>query len=284
MFTSFPPTVICSTHARRKSRCLSPVGDLTCPLHLTAEVAEALKGLMERSSRAPGSSLEHTAFDGPRISLSRQLADDAGFQGWLKSQKTAHSGFATELRMPPSRKAATPISGLSPTEHVPLIYGAPAFPLRLKSLMPQIPVTSGTVEYTQETAFTPSAAVVAEAALKPAMAATFAEALAKCATIAQYVKTTVQSLADTPMLSSWLDGRLSYAVSLKEEGVILNGDATASPAIQGLMNLAPTFSYTPATGDTGMDVIAHAIGTLMGAGYPVDGVVLNAANDTAMAC
>jgi HK97 family phage major capsid protein len=31
-----------------------------------------------------------------------------------------------------------------------------------------------------------------------------------------------------------------------------------------------------------MDVIAHAIGQLMGAGYPVDGVVLNAADYTAM--
>jgi HK97 family phage major capsid protein len=238
--------------------------------------------LMQRSSRPPGA-MDTSALDGPRVALSRQLVDDIGFQHWLKSQKTHHSAFACELKMPAlSRKAGTPITGLSPTEHVGAIWGAPAFPLRLRTLLPQIPVTSGTVEYTQETSFTPSAAVVAEAALKPQMAATFTEATAKCATIAQYVKISVQSLADTPMLSTWLDGRLTYAVSLKEESVILNGDATATPAIQGLMQVAPVFSYTPATGDTGMDVIAHAIGQLTGAGYPVDGVVLNSADYTAM--
>jgi HK97 family phage major capsid protein len=37
-------------------------------------------------------------------------------------------------------------------------------------------------------------------------------------------------------------------------------------------------SFTPVAGDTGMDVIAHAIGQLMGAGFPVDGVILNSAD------
>jgi HK97 family phage major capsid protein len=77
------------------------------------------------------------------------------------------------------------------------------------------------------------------------------------------------------MLTTWLDGRFTYSVGLKEESVILNGDATATPAIQGLMNVAPAFSYTPTGTDQGMDVIARAAGQLMGAGYPVDGVVLN---------
>jgi HK97 family phage major capsid protein len=248
-----------------------------------APLRKEINSIAQRVSRPPGFSPLPASLDGPRIALSRQLSDDIGFQHWLKSQKTHHSAFAMELKTPTlSRKAGTPISGLSPTEHVGAIWGAPAFPLRLRTLVPQVPVTSGNIEYTQETSFTPSAAVVAEAALKPQMAAAFAEATAKCATIAQYVKVTVQSLADTPMLSTWLDGRLTYAVSLKEESVILNGDATATPAIQGLMNVAPAFSYTPATGDTGMDVIAHAIGQLMGAGYPVDGVVLNSADYTAM--
>jgi HK97 family phage major capsid protein len=114
------------------------------------------------------------------------------------------------------------------------------------------------------------------------MAAAYAEATAKCATIAQYVKVTQQSLADTPTLVTWLDGRLIYAVSLKEESVILNGDAAATPPIQGLMNAAPAFGYAPSGTDQGMDVIARAAGQLMGAGYPVDGIVLNSADYIAM--
>src|SRR5262249_42784639 len=159
-----------------------------------------------------------TALGSPTSGLSRQLSEDSGFQTFLRSNKTAHSAYATELQLPSSRKA---ISGLSPTEHVGLIWGGAAFPLRLRSLMPVIPVTSGTVEYTVEQTFTPSAAVVAETALKPQMAATFAEVTSKIPTIAQFVKVTVQSLADSPQLSMWLDSRLAYACTLKEENVIL---------------------------------------------------------------
>ncbi len=75
--------------------------------------------------RPPGNgNLEHAALNAP-ATLSRQLTDDAGFQHWLKSNKLQSSGFATELRMPSlSRKAA--IANISPTEHVPLIYGPTA--------------------------------------------------------------------------------------------------------------------------------------------------------------
>jgi HK97 family phage major capsid protein len=242
---------------------------------------KSLTALAQRTSRPPGFSLE-SAVSIPALSLSHQLSADSGFMSFLRANKTAHSAFATELRLPPSRKAGTPISGLSPTQHVGLIWGAPAFPLRLRTLMPVIPVTSGSLEWTVEQSFTPSAAVVAETALKPQMAATFVEQTGKCATIAQYCKVSVQSLADTPMLTQWLDAGVSYACTLKEEAVILNGDATATPAIQGLMQVAPAFAYTPATGDQGMDVIGHAIGQLMGAGYPVDGIVLNSVDYTAM--
>jgi HK97 family phage major capsid protein len=237
-----------------------------------------VKTLMERSSRAPGS--DSTALAAPPITLSRQLLDDGGFQAFIKSNKTQHSAYATELRLPLNRKAA--ITGLSPTEHVGAIWGPPVFPLRVKSLLPQIPTSSGAVEFTVEQSFTPSGAIVPEGALKPQMAATYVEQTSKAVTIAQYCKASVQSLADTPMLAGWLDGRLSYAVALKEEAVIVGGDATAVPPVNGLLQIAPTFVYTPSGTDQGMDVIARAAGQLWGAGYPVDGVILNSADYVSM--
>jgi hypothetical protein len=112
-------------------------------------------------------------------------------------------------------------------------------------------VTSGTIEYTQETSFTPSATVVPETTTKPAMVITVTEATAKCATIASIVKVSKQSLADTGLMNAWLNVRLGYSVNLKEEDTLINGDATNS--ISGLMQLATPYAYTPATGDTGMD-------------------------------
>jgi HK97 family phage major capsid protein len=66
----------------------------------------------------------------------------------------------------------------------------------------------------------------------------------------------------------------------EHDGPGLDGDATNS--INGLMQMATAFSYTPAASDNGMDVIAHAIGQLMGKGYAVDGIILNSADYTLM--
>jgi HK97 family phage major capsid protein len=238
-----------------------------------APLRKQLQTVMQRNSRPPGADLEHTSLGFSPGALSRQLNDDAGFQHWLKSNKMQTSGFAAELRMPSlQRKAA--IANISPVEHVGPIYGVPMFPLRLVSLMPVIPVSTGNVEFLEETAFTPNAQVVAETNLKPTTTATYQEKLAKVATVASLLKVSLQALADLPQLSVWLDTRLLYAVLLKQEDVILNGDVTNS--ISGLMQLATAFAYTPLTTDNAMDVIANAAGALMAQGYSVDGVVMNA--------
>jgi HK97 family phage major capsid protein len=147
-------------------------------------------------------------------------------------------------------------------------------------LLPTLPVTSGSVEYIKETAYTPAAGVIPETQKKPEMAATYAPATTKCATIADCIKATLQSIADVPSLNLCLDQRLSYSVSLKEESLLLNGDVPQ--AIQGLMDFATAFVYTPLTTDTGMDILARAAGALMKNGYVPDGVVLAADDFTAM--
>jgi HK97 family phage major capsid protein len=125
-----------------------------------------------------------------------------------------------------------------------------------------------------------SGEVVPEGEVKPPLSITFSEATSRVATIANYVKISRQSLLDVPLMSTWLNIRLSYSVNLKEEDVLINGDTTNN--IQGLMQLATPFAYTPLATDQQMDVIAHSIGALMGKGYSPDGVILNAADYTSM--
>jgi hypothetical protein len=246
------------------------VAELRSQMDLAADraVQHHMRPYIERfASKGPGLD-GRASFETASLSLAAQLSRDETFRQWVKSNKVPSSGYACELRLPPSRKAA--ITGLSPTESTGLVFGAAAMPLRLKTLIPQIEVSSGNPEFVVENSFTPSAAAVAEGALKPALAISFATALARVQTVAAYVKASVQSLADTPQLQSWLDNRLVYSVSLEEENLILN-DAT-----NGLMTVAPTFSGVPVVGDNNADVVFRAIGDLMARGFAVDGVVLAA--------
>jgi hypothetical protein len=140
-----------------------------------------VQALMERSSRLPGTNvLEHAALNAVP-SLSSQLLGDAAFQAFAKGVLTRTASYATELRLPTGRKAGTPVSGISPTEYLPQkIWGPAQFPLRLREIMPVLPVGSGTIEYTQETSFTPSAAIAPETTVKPTMGISFTEATARC--------------------------------------------------------------------------------------------------------
>ncbi len=230
-----------------------------------------IQAVMQRSSRPPGSNgIQLAALDAP-MPLGQQLFDNPLYQAFTKSLITRASNVACELRLPSNRKSA--VSGVSPSEYLPQrIWGAAQFPLRLKEIMPVMPVTSGSVEYTQETSFTPSAAVVPETQLKPTMAITFAEAVARCSTVASVVKVSKQSLLDVGLMNQWLSSRLSYSVSLKEEDLIVNGDGAG---VQGLMQLATPYTVAPLSTDNSMDVIARAAGALMAKGYAVDGVVMN---------
>ena len=163
-------------------------------------IKKQVQSLIQRSSRPPGVGLERGALD-LSTSLGQQLAHNTGFQAFVKSAIGFNSSFLAELRLPPNRKAAAPVSGLSPTEYFPSrLFGPAMFPLRLREILPIVPVTSGVIEYTQETSFTPSAAVVPETQLKPPLAITFTEALAKCSTIAQFVKVSRQSLMDVAQM------------------------------------------------------------------------------------
>jgi hypothetical protein len=60
-------------------------------------------------------------------------------------------------------------------------------------------------------------------------------------------------------------------VVLRHEQIIVAGHAPNG--VQGLLDLAPTFTYTPPGTDTAMDAVASAIGQLQGAGYVPDLVI-----------
>jgi HK97 family phage major capsid protein len=229
-----------------------------------------LRAIKARISRPPGAPEIDAAqlFD---RRPSAGLAQNTAFENFLRSTRSRHSHFNVEL--PFALKAVVPISGVGLPQPIMPIFGAPQIPLRLAQLMFTVPISSGAVVFTEETSFTPGAALVPETTLKPPTGITFAPKTLTVETIATIAKCSVQSLQDTPTLGTWIDARLAYAVLLKQEQYLLNDAAT------GLLTLA-TAQAAPPVGATTLDAVALAIGQLTALGFVPDGIVMNSADIT----
>jgi hypothetical protein len=236
---------------------------------LRTEFQTELRALKQRMSRPPGSGGGPERLEAASLPL---LASDQNFKTWLSAPRGKSSTFTTGMPFTMERRAQ-PIVGAGGTFPYPIISGPQQPALRLVELLPQLPAEfGGAIEYARETGFTPSAAVVAEGALKPASDLTFAQTLAHVQTIATHTRVSVQSLRDVPSLQAWIDARLGYAVQLAAEGVFLNA-AAPDGLIASASPLDP--AYAPAAGGTQLDIIGAAISQLESSGYTVDGLVLN---------
>jgi len=117
------------------------------------------------------------------------------------------------------------------------IHATPNRRLTIKDVIPTGTTASNLVEYAKENAFTnnagpqrdtasPLAAV--ENVAKNESAITFTLATMPVVTLAHFIPVSKQVLADSPMLAGYIDGRLSYGLSLKEETQILKGLGTGN--------------------------------------------------------
>lgn len=168
-----------------------------------------------------------------------------------------------------------PTSGVLPAQRVPGIIMPQLRQLRIRDLLPAGRTTSNALDYVKELLFTNAAAPVAEAALKPEAALTFAVSSAPVRTIAHWIPATRQVLDDFVQLRGYIDNRLMYGLQLVEENQLLAGDGTGQN-ILGIIPQATAYDGTRTkAGDTKIDVIRHAIAQARIAEFPVDGIVLH---------
>lgn len=110
--------------------------------------------------------------------------------------------------------------------------------LRIADLIPGVPTSSGSVDVFRQTGFT-NAAAPQQAASEPSSAIgggelqpkpksnlSFSEVTIPIRTIATYVRTSRQVLADAPMLAGVIDRELSYMLQLQHDAQLLYGDGT----------------------------------------------------------
>ena len=113
-------------------------------------------------------------------------------------------------------------------------------PLVIEGLIPHIPVTSSSVQYLKNSAFTNGANVVAEGTAKPESTFQFKLATANIETIAHYTKITEQLAQDAPAVQAFINAKMIYGLQLKIDEQLVNGAGAESSQLTGLLKDATT--------------------------------------------
>lgn len=185
-------------------------------------------------------------------------SDPVPVKSWRTKALTSEAGSGGELAQP---DRYGPIVG----------PGQRAFILR--DLLSVQSTSSNSVEYTRETGFTGSAAVVPEGEEKPEMELSFEVVTAPVRTIATTLTATNQALADVNQLSAHINQRLAYAVGQEEERQLLYGSGV-NPNLQGIMTHEGVQVHEQGE-DTKIDAIRRAMTRARVAEYPVTGLVIH---------
>ncbi|WP_108397566.1 phage major capsid protein [Devosia submarina] len=147
--------------------------------------------------------------------------------------------------------------------------------LTVRSLLLPGQTISNAIEYEQEKLFTNNAAPVAEGATKPQSELQFEDKTATVRTIAHWMRTSVQILADAPGLRSIIDQRLRYGLAKVEEDQLLNGSGSGQNLL-GLVTAATAYAAPGSlTATTQLDVVRLMILQAALAEYPPNGIVMN---------
>jgi HK97 family phage major capsid protein len=152
--------------------------------------------------------------------------------------------------------------------------------MTIRDLLPVGVTSSNLIEFTKENVFTNSAAPqysspAFENVTKPESGITFTLATAPVRTLAHWIPVSKQVLDDSPMLQSFIEGRLMYGLKLEEEDQILNGDGTGGN-LSGILDSGNFTAYSRAvSGDTNIDTLRRAITQTLISEYMADTIVLN---------
>jgi HK97 family phage major capsid protein len=201
----------------------------------------------------------------------------------FKAMQAKQSKFARVELKAAIINAAGQNQPLVPDMRVPGIIANPDRVLTIRDLLPVGRTASNLIQYTKENVFTNSAgpqydSPARENVLKNESGITFTLANAPVVTLAHFIPVSRQVLDDAPQLESYVNGRLSFGLKLKEEDQLLNGDGE-SGNISGILDSGNFTAYNrAATGDTKLDALRKAITQAALAEYPVDAFVINPAD------
>lgn len=260
-------------------------GEIESAKKVDGETRSAIEKLSERAAELTERCMTlEQRMTAPReesrqLSIGEQFTKQDGFDRWQQSRA---GSFRMEFKTA-IVNATGQNQPLVPSHRLAGIDTAPNRLLTIRDILPVGRTSSNLVEYTKENVFTNSAgpqygSPAYENVAKPESAITFTLATTAVTTLAHFIPVSKQVLADSPMLQSYINGRLMYGLKLEEEDQLLNGDGT-SGNLSGLLDSGNYTAYSRGvTGDTEIDTLRRAITQAQLANYPVDAFVLNPAD------
>jgi len=240
-----------------------------------AETRARLDELEQKSVRGGGG-------DYSQPSIGQQFVEAESVKSFL-SEVSAGRRIGVEMKTVATITGATGSGGdlYVPTRDLPAML--PQRPLRVRDLLPTVPVSTGSVEYPRQTTRNNSAATVAEGALKPQSDVQFDLVPVPIRTVAHWALASRQILDDVPQLQGYINAELLYGLGYVEDNQLLNGAGTGTD-LNGIYPQATTFDAGTlvVASPTKLDVIGAAILQQNLANLPADGAVVHPADWTAM--
>lgn len=164
-------------------------------------------------------------------------------KGNVSKVERAREIISTKAATPTTSTVATGITRNTiamPTQLAGIYDETAELPLVIEGLIPHIPVTSSSVQYLKNSAFTNGAKVVAEGTAKPESTFQFKLATANIETIAHYTKITEQLAQDAPAVQAFINVKMIYGLQLKIDEQLVNGQGAESSELVGLLKDATT--------------------------------------------
>ena len=155
--------------------------------------------------------------------------------------------------------------------------------LTIRDLLPVGRTSSNLIEFTKENVFTNNAggqyaSPAFENVTKNESGITFTLSSVPVRTLAHWIPVSKQVLDDSPMLQSFIEGRLQYGLKLEEEDQLLNGDGNGSN-LSGILDTGNFVAYNRGqTGDTNIDTLRRAITQAALSEFMADTIVINTAD------
>ena len=257
---------------------------------LEANLVEMEQRLAERDLMPRGGAGQ-TSSMASAVSLAADLNKDGTFQQFAAGsiKECGVKVSATKLLNVQANVIRYDSGDLAVRENVGVIE--PARRRRwLRDRLTTVTTTGGTVEFSREASGTTNNADVVgagspfvhEGADKPESVIEWDLLDLKVPTIATYVRASRQILSDAGELGRIIDRYLRHFLELKLEQQIITGTGTGAQ-MKGLTHADNRVAFTPTSGDTGIESISRALGTLANS-YEIQAnlVILNPVDYRAM--